>query len=106
MSCCRGRIAQRRTAQHPDCAELEQSGAMLTLYPTMTDAGMKLVVRTKRHGLIEINSFISAVSCGGATSTTMKRYAGQLAALAAKTPTKFAQYVGKGLSLAAAIKLL
>jgi len=108
VSCggCRGKLNNQRQAQHPDCMELENSGAMLQLFPMVTDAGMKLVVSTKRHGFIEIGSYVAAVACSGSTSTTLKRYAGQLSSLAAKTPAKLAQYVGKGLSLAEAIKLL
>jgi hypothetical protein len=109
MSCCRGKptIRGARTAnQHPDCAQLENSGALLMLYPMATDKGMKLVVKTPRSGLVEISSFAGALNCGGATASLLKRYAAQLSQLATDAPTKFAMYVGKGIQLGSAITLI
>ena len=107
-SCCRGRGATRAPGapQHPDCRDVEQAGALMLVYPMSTPQGLRLVIRTARHGLVDIGSYATALQCGGTTVQLLRRYAPDLQKLAAQQPNRFSPWVGKGLSLSDAVAML
>ncbi len=78
----------------------------MMVYPVSTPQGLRLVLKTARHGLVDIGSYATALQCGGSTVQLLRRYGPDLQKLAAVQPTKFAPWVGKGLSLSDAIALL
>lgn len=82
------------------------AGALMQVYPLATPQGLRLVIKTARHGLVDIGSYATALQCGGTTVQLLRRYAPELQKLAATQPTRFAPWIGKGLSLSDAVAML